>query len=164
MRAEITSDTNACVRVTKNPMRNTTLTLVLRLRRCIRSNALQSFQGLGDVVTAIKTHPSLSRITQRVATLWLEVSPNVTSAAAWSAHHFQSSTVTIHVFHGEPKFALGENHGPLTCESQLHIRTSLDRAQANSSSVFRIMVNTRIRITGNLATRTEEGECICTLV
>ena len=39
------------------------------------------------------------------------------------------TTVTIHMLHGEPKFALSENHGSLTRECQLHMCTSLDRAQ-----------------------------------
>ena len=52
----------------------------------------------------------------------------------------QITTVTVHVLHGEPKFALSENHGPLTCECQLHMRTSLDRAQANTSSMLRIIL------------------------
>ena len=64
-----------------------TLTPVLMKWRCICSNALQSFQDLADVVTAIKyTEASKLWRIQRVATLWLEMSPNVPRAAAWSAH------------------------------------------------------------------------------
>ena len=50
-----TDDTNACVRDTKNPMMNTALTPILRWRRCICSNAVQSFQNLADAVTTITT-------------------------------------------------------------------------------------------------------------
>ena len=41
--------------------------------------------------------------------------------------HYPDSSVTVHVLHGEPKFVLSEYHGPLTCERQLYMRTSLDR-------------------------------------
>ena len=40
---------------------------------------------------------------------------------------------------GDSKFALSENHGSLTRECQLHMCASLDRAQAHSSNVFRII-------------------------
>ena len=75
-----------------------------------------------------------------MATLWLEVSPNVPSAAALvSTFITQIPIVTAHVLHGEPKPVLGADHGPLTCERQLHMCAGLDRAQTNSSSVFRII-------------------------
>ena len=45
-----------CTINTMSPMVNTTLTLILGKRRSIWSNALQSFQDLGDIVTAIKAH------------------------------------------------------------------------------------------------------------
>ena len=53
--SKITDDTNVHVRDPKNPMVNTALTPILRWRRCICSNVLQSFQNLADDVTAITT-------------------------------------------------------------------------------------------------------------
>ena len=50
------------------------------------------------------------------------------------------STVTIHVLHGEPKFELSENHGSLTSKCQLHMSTSLDSAQAKTSSMQRVVI------------------------
>ena len=62
LRTKSKSDTNACVRDTKNPMMNTALTPILRWRRCFSSSALQSLQDLDNVVTAIKTHGSVKGI------------------------------------------------------------------------------------------------------
>ena len=69
------------------------------------------------------------------------------------------TTVDMHVLHGETKFALSENHGPLTCECQLQMRTGLDRAQENTSSVQSITINTRLLIPGHKAMRTKERQC-----
>ena len=71
----------------------------------------------------------------------------------------QISTVTIHVLHGEPKFASSENHGSLTCESQLHLCTSLDRAQTKTSNMQRMIRNARLLIPGHRAMRTKERQC-----
>ena len=87
-----------------------TLTPVLMKWRCICSNVLQSFQDLADVVTAIKTHRSVKVMMNPacVATLWLEMSPNVPSPAAMiSTFVTKISTMTIHVLHGEPQPSLG---------------------------------------------------------
>ena len=54
------------------------------------------------------------------------------------------STVTVHVLHGESKSVLGAQHGPLTCKRQLHMCTSLDRAQAKASIMWRIMIENTI--------------------
>ena len=61
----------------------------------------------------------------------------------------QISTVTVHVLHGESKFVLSAYHGPLTCECQLHTCTSMDRAQANSSSMLGIIEDTRLLVTSH---------------
>ena len=47
------------------------------------------------------------------------------------------TNVTIHVLHDKPKFRLIENHGSLTRECRLHIRTSLDRAQQHADRAMR---------------------------
>ena len=72
----------------------------------------------------------------------------------------QISTVTVHVLHGESKFALSENHGSLTRECQLNMCTSLDRAQANTSSVLRIKLDTRLLITGCWTMRSKKRQML----
>ena len=71
----------------------------------------------------------------------------------------QISTVTIHLLHGEPKFALSENHGSLTSECQLHKCTSLDRAQAKTSSMQRIIMNASTAHPSHRAMRAKERQC-----
>ena len=71
----------------------------------------------------------------------------------------QISTVTAHALHGESKFALSENHGSLTRECQLNMCTSLDGAQANTSSVLRIKLDTRLLITGYWKMRSKKRQC-----
>ena len=69
------------------------------------------------------------------------------------------STVTRHVLHGEPKFELSENHGSLTSKCQLHMSTSLDSAQAKTSSMQRVIINARLLIPGRRAMRTKARQC-----
>ena len=68
------------------------------------------------------------------------------------------TTVTTHVLHGEPKFALSERHGSLTRECQLHMCTGLDRAQTKTSSIQRIVINARLPIPGHRAMRTRKRD------
>ena len=141
-----------------NPMVNTKLIPVLGKRCCICSNALQSFQDLSDVVTAIKTRGCIKVLVNpaggNVMVRGKAEGPKCSGMV--STFITQISTVTVHVLHGEPKFALSENHGPLRWACQRHMRTSLDRAQANTSSMQRIITNTRLLIPDHWAMRTKE--------
>ena len=71
----------------------------------------------------------------------------------------QISTVTVHVLHGETKPVLSADHGLLTYERQLHMCASLDRAQTNSSSVFRVTIDTRLLIPGHRTMKTKKRQC-----
>ena len=95
-----------------------------------------------------------------MATLWLEVKPKAPECSGMVSTFITKITaVPIHVLHGEPKFTLSENHGSLTCMCKLHMRTSLDRAQAKNSSMRRIVINARLLIPGHTAMRTKERQC-----
>ena len=143
------------------PMVNTTLTPIWRYRRCICSTVLQSLQDLADVVTAIKTHgcvkvimnPSGGNIMARGKAECPKCGGMVSTFIT------QIPSVTVHVLHGEPQPVLDTDHGPLTCERQLHMCAGLDRAQAHSSSLFRILKNTRLLISGHWTMRTKERQC-----
>ena len=80
-----------------------------------------------------------------MATLWLEMSPNVPGTAAWSAHSL-------------PKFR-GMDQILLTCKCKLHMSTSLNSAQTNTSIMHRIVINTRLLIMGDWTTRTKKRQC-----
>ena len=142
-------------------MANTLLTPILEKGRCIIPHVLQSFQDLADVVTAIKTHGSVKVIANpaggNIAARGKSECPKRSGVV--STFITQISIVTVHVLHGESKPVLGAQHGPLTCECQLHVCTSLDRAQANTSSVLRIKKDTCLLITDNLARMSEERQC-----
>ena len=62
-------------------------------------------------------------------------------------------SMTIHVLHGESQPVLDAQGGALTSQCQLHMRAGLDRAQAHTSSVFGIIINTCFFVAGNRATR-----------
>ena len=54
--------------------------------------------------------------------------------------------------HGKSHPVLDARHRLLTHKCQLDMCAGLNRAQANTSSMFGVITNTRIRITGNRAT------------
>ena len=122
-------------------MANTTITPIWVKRRCICSNVLQSFQNLADVVKTIKIYgsvkvimnPACGNVVTRCESECAKCSGMVSTFIT------QISTVTVHVLHGEPNPVLGSKHGSLTCERQLHMWTTMDRAQANTSSMLRII-------------------------
>ena len=144
-----------CTGNTMDPMVNTTLTLILGKRRSIWSNALQLFQDFGDIVTAITAHGCVKVLMNpaggNVVVRGKAERPKCSGMV--STFRTQISTMTVHVLHGEPRFALNEYHGLLTSECQLHMCTSLDRAQANTTSMLRIIKNTRLLIPGHRTMR-----------
>ena len=151
-----------CTTNTMNPMVHTMVTPIWGKWRCICSNVLQTFQDLSDVVTAIKTRSKCIKIMMNPAggnIVARGKSEGPKCSGMVSTFITQISTVTVHVLYGEPKFALSENHGPLTRECQLHMRTSLDRAQANTSSMQRIKINARLLTPGHWTMRTKERQC-----
>ena len=71
----------------------------------------------------------------------------------------QISYMTIHMFHGKPYPELGFQQWLLASKIKLYMRAGLNRAQANTSSMFGVGKNTRVRITSNRAMRSmkEQG-------
>ena len=127
-----------------NSMVNTTLTSNSRELRCISSNALHSFQDLGDVVTAFKMHRSM-KVSMNPA--GDNIVASIPSAAAWSAVASMST-----LYDQCPKVATAHNaRRMVTVEiwvmNVLHMCAGLDRAQTKSSSVFRIKKDARLLIT-----------------
>ena len=148
-----------CTINSMNPMVNTTLTSILGMRRCIRSNVLQPFQDFVDVAASIKTHgrtkvmmnPAGGNIVAR------DKSESPKCGGMVSTFITQISTMTVHVLHGEPNFVLSAYHGPLTSECQLHMCTSLDRPQANTSCMLGILINTRVLLASRWTMWTKKG-------
>ena len=64
--------------------------------------------------------------------------------------------VAVHVLHGKSWSVLDAQHRLLSCKCQLNMCAGLSRAQAHTSSMFGVTVNTRICITGNRATVPEK--------
>ena len=90
-------------------MVNTTLTPILGKWRYIRSNVLQTFQDLADTVTTIETYGSVKVIMNpadgNIVARGKSECPK--RGGMVSTFIAKISTVTVHVFHGEPKSVLG---------------------------------------------------------
>ena len=119
---------------------------------------LQSFQDLADIVTVIKTHRSVNVMMNPACgnVVVRDESKCAKCSGMISTFVTQISTKTTHLLHGEPQPTLRTDHRLLTCERQLHMCTSLDCAQTNTSSMLRIVKNTGLLITGYWTMRTKK--------
>ena len=66
--------------------------------------------------------------------------------------------VTVHMLHSKSLPVLDFQQRLLTGKRWLYVRASLNRAQANTSSMLGVKENTRVHITGNRAVGPKEGE------
>ena len=124
------------------------------MRRCISSDVLETFLDLADIVTAIRIFGKVKFLQiQRLArskTQCPQCSGMVTTFIT------QMSTVTVHVLHGEPS-CVGRNSRTVDMRAPVAHVYVLYRAQANSSSVLGITINTRVRITDYRTMWTKRG-------
>ena len=148
-----------CTRDTMNTMVNTTLTPILGEATLHQFESAAKFQNLADIVTTIKKRKCIkimmSPTSGNVVARGKSECPK--SSSMVSTFITQIPTVTVHVLHGEPNPVLGAYHGPLTCERQLHMCTSLYPVQANSSSVLRIIINTKLLVASHWTMWTKKG-------
>ena len=68
----------------------------------------------------------------------------------------QVTSMTKNVLHGESPSVLGAQGGALTSQCQLNMRAGLDRAQAHTSGVFGVSIDTCFLVAGNRATRAKK--------
>ena len=66
--------------------------------------------------------------------------------------------MTVHMLHGKSRSVLDFQQRLLTGERKLYVCAGLNRAQANTSSMFGIIEDTRIRIMGNRAVGSKKGQ------